>query len=185
MRNRLFAAYLALSLATPTGSDAQESTRDARKQFVLGVTQAKQGDWAQALKAFENAYRITKEPSALFNLAGAQLRLGLMLESNANYHRFLLLKDPRIGAAHRDAAEKQLAKIEQLIPRLRLHIEGLDPEDRVIVDRQRLYPPDLDLEQWLNPGLHVVTVYRRDGTSESHRLTVLESEHKVLAISLR
>jgi len=189
MRRRLAVGLLVLILTTPSWVPAwaygQDTPRDARKLFLLGVDQAKRGDWTQACASFEHAYRVTREASALFNLAGAQLRIGLMLESNANYHRFLLMRDPRITSAHRDAAEKQLAKIEAQIPRLRLHIEGLEPEDRVIIDRQRLYPPDLDLEQWLNPGLHVITVYRRNGTSESHRLTVLQSEHKVLAISLR
>jgi len=166
-------------------TEGPESARDARKLFQQGITQAKQGDWTGALNAFEQTYRITKEPSALFNLAGAQLHLGHMLESNANYHRFLLLRDPRITSAHREAAEAQLASIEKRIPRLRLYVVGLRPEDRLIVDTQRLYPPDLDHEQWLNPGLHVVTVYRQSGESETHRITLLEEEHKTLSIDVR
>ncbi len=178
----------ALGLCAPHASAQGEGTerlRDARKSFQQGVAQAKQGDWTGALSAFEQAYRISKQPSALFNLAGAQLHLGHMLESNANYHRFVLLRDPRITSAHRAAAEAQLASIEKRIPRLRLFVVGLRPEDRLIVDTQRLYPPDLDHEQWLNPGLHVVTVYKQSGESETHRLTVLEGEHKTLSIDAR
>ncbi len=176
-----------VDLARPREARAQSAgeLRDARKQFQLGVAQAKQGDWGAALTSFEQAYGLSKQPSTLFNLAAAQLRTGQMLESNANYHRFLLLRDPRISAAHRDAAEKQLALIETRIPRLRLQVDGLDAEDRVIVDKQRLYPPDLGLDQWLNPGVHVVTVYRHDGDAETRRLTVLEGEHKTLSIGLR
>ena len=168
-------------------SSAQSAaeTREARQLFEQGVLAAKQHDWASAVSAFEQAYSQSKQPSALFNLAGAQLRAGLMLESNANYHRFLLLRDPRIGSVHRDAAQKQLTLIEERIPRLRLQVDGLEAEDRVIVDKQRLYPPDLGLEQWLNPGLHVVTVYRHDGAPETRRISVLEGEHKTLSIGLR
>lgn len=184
----LVLAYLAcFTFALPGVALAQDAreVRDARRQFQQGVQQAKQGDWAAAMRSFEQAYRVTKEPSALFNLAGAQLRVGHMLESNANYHRFLLLRDPRIGTVHRTAAELELAQIERRIPRLRLQVDGLEPEDRVIVDKQRLYAPDLGLDQWLNPGVHVITVYRHDGDAETRRLTVLEGEHKTLSIGLR
>lgn len=184
----LVLAYLAgFAFVLPPVALAQDAreVRDARRQFQQGVQQAKQGDWAAAVRSFEQAYLVTKEPSALFNLAGAQLRVGHMLESNANYHRFLLLRDPRIGSAHRTAAEQQLAQIERRIPRLRLQVDGLEPEDRVIVDKQRLYAPDLGLDQWLNPGVHVITVYRHDGDAETRRLTVLEGEHKTLSIGLR
>jgi len=185
LHSLLLIAILSVSAHGHAQTEAPEAVREARKLFQQGVVWAKQGDWTNALGAFEQAYGISKQPSALFNLAGAQLRLGRMLESNANYHRFLLLRDPRIGSAHRKAAEEQLAAIEKRIPRLRLFVIGLRPEDRLIVDTQRLYPPDLDHEQWLNPGLHVVTVYRQSGESETHRITVLEGEHKTFSIDVR
>ncbi len=172
-------------LTTATRAETTPEGPEARRQFQQGVGEARRGDWAAALSSFEQAYALSRQPSALFNLAGAQLRTGRMLESNANYHRFLGLRDPRIARVHKDAAQEQLASIEARIPRLRLHVLGLRAEDRVIVDTQRLYAPDLAHEQWLNPGHHVVTVYRHGGGSETHRLTLLEAEHKMLSVDVR
>ncbi len=174
-----------LALLPVARAQSPDQLREARQQFERGVTQAKNGNWQAALSSFELSYAATKQPSALFNLAAAQLRMGQMLESNANYHRFLLVRDARISSVHRAAAAKQVALIEQRIPRLRLQVDGLVTEDRVLVDKQRLYPPDLGRDQWLNPGLHVITVYRHDGDTETRRLTVLEGEHKTLSIGLR
>ncbi len=176
---------LAFAPAGSSHAQSPDELEQARRHFDAGLEHARRGGWDAAALAFAQAYALAPRAAVLFNLAGAQLRTGHMLESHANYHRFLRLEDPSITRAHRTAVQGQIAHIEQRIPRLRVSIEGLGPQDRVLLDKQRLYVNDLDLDQWVNPGAHVVTVYRVDGATQVHRVTVVEGEHKTLAIRLR
>jgi hypothetical protein len=182
MRTR--AACLAMLLsALPVR--AEEPARDVRAQFASGLGHARSGQWASALAAFEACYRLSPTLSVLFNLAGAQLRTGRLLHAHANYHRIKNSKDPALSSAHRRAAEKQLKLIEQRIPRLRVQIEGLRPDDRVVLDRTRLYPNELDIELWVDPGEHVLAVYRPSGAQEIKRVVLVEGQHQFLAFQLR
>ena len=128
------------------------STDEARKQFRLGVEEARKGHWAEALVAFQVSYALVPNPAALFNLAGAQHRTGKLLVSNANYRRFNASNAVGISANHRKAAETEMARIEASIPRLRVVVEGLRPEDRLLIDNKRIYLNELDHDLWVDPG---------------------------------
>jgi hypothetical protein len=139
------------------------SMDEARKQFKVGVERARQGQWAEALVAFQVSYALVPNPAALFNLAGAQHRAGKLLVSTANYRRFNASSAPEISANHRKAAETQMARIEASIPRLRVVIEGLRPDDRLLIDNKRIYMNELDHDLWVDPGAHTVSVHRPGG----------------------
>jgi hypothetical protein len=172
-------AVLALS------AHAQSPEQSGAEQFAAGLAHARGGQWGSALTAFEAAYRLDPSRlSALFNLAGAQLRTGKMLHAHANYHRLQERKDPGLGSAHRRAVERQLALIELRIPRLRIDIPGLAADDRVLLDKTRLYPNELDMELWVDPGAHTVAVYRPVGTVKFEQLFLAETQHRVIRVRL-
>lgn len=157
---------------------------DARQLFREGVAHARAKQWQLALAAFEAAFSIAPKPSALFNLASAQLRCGKLLASTANFRRFADDDDPSITRAQRRVADMQVHHIEQRIPRLRVQIEGLRDGDRVLLDQTRLYPDELGRDLWLDPGVHTVRVDRPRGSQEMRTIAVTEGEVRVLSFRL-
>jgi hypothetical protein len=186
--------FLVLLLGAGVGSAlAQPSARpavvgeaallaEARRLFALGVSNARKGLWPEARDAFAAAYQLAPRPAVLFNLAGAQVRTGQLLASNANYHRFAGSDEPSIAAVHRRVAAQQITHIEARIPRLRVLIEGLLPEDRVLIDAKRVYPNELDLDLWLDPGPHTLSVHRPGGHEEVRRFILMESERRIMQL---
>jgi tetratricopeptide (TPR) repeat protein len=176
-------AWLVLALwlvGSPTAADAAHD--DARTKFLAGLAQARRGDWPAALADFTAAYAAAPEPNVLFNLAGAQYRCGKLLASNTNYRR--LLASAQLSSAQRAAVHRQIERIERRMPRLRVHIQGLRDDDRVLLDRARLYPDELDRDMWVDPGRHQIEVVRAAGVPESRTTTLSEGERRVLALSL-
>jgi tetratricopeptide (TPR) repeat protein len=167
------------------GAHAQGQDGEASRQFAAGLAHARAGQWGSALSAFEAAYRLDpRRLSALFNLAGAQLRTGKMLHAHANYHRLHERKDAALGPAHRRSVERQLKLIEERIPRLRIELPGLRADDRVLLDKTRLYANELDIELWVDPGAHVLAVYRAGGGSEIKELYLAEKQHLYVRMPL-
>jgi tetratricopeptide (TPR) repeat protein len=156
----------------------------ARAHFVTGVAQARRGDWPSALASFSAAYRLAPEPAVLFNLAGAQYRCGKLLAANTNYRRLLATADERLSRAERQAIAQQIARIELRMPRLRIHIEGLRSDDRVLLDHARLYPDELDRDMWVDPGTHQLRVIRARGQPEVRTIVLAESELRTVALGL-
>jgi tetratricopeptide (TPR) repeat protein len=169
----------------PAASRAQApELESARQLFYEGVAHAKSGQWELALAAFQAAYGLAPRASLLFNLASAQLRSGKLLASNANFRRFLASNDGAVSPPARRAAELQVARIEQRIPRLRIQIDGLREGDRVSLDQVRVYPDELGHDMWLDPGVHTVRVDRPRGDQEVRTIAVTEGQIRVLAFRL-
>ncbi|MFT3927600.1 MAG: hypothetical protein QM778_34020 [Myxococcales bacterium] len=156
------------------------SILESRKQFKLGVEQARLGHWAEALVAFQVSYALVPNPAALFNLAGAQHRTGKLLVSNANYRRFNASTAPGISPSHRKVAETQMARIEASIPRLRVVVEGLRPDDRLLIDDKRIYMNELDHNLWVDPGSHTVSVLRPGGHEEVRRIVLSQGDRRLM-----
>lgn len=176
---------LGLALAGAAGARAQTPERErARGLFYAGVAHARSGEWELALAAFQAGYGLAPEPSLLFNLAAAQLRAGKLLASSANYRRFVASDSPVVTARARRAAQLQIERIEQRMPRLRIELEGLRESDRVSLDHARVYPDELGHDIWLDPGVHVVRVERPRGDQEVHTIAVAEGQTRVLSLRL-
>lgn len=173
---------LVLLLAATEPARANGAPERARERFRSGVELAEGGDWPGALAAFRTAYELSQQPAVLFNLAGAQLRCGKLLAANSNYRR--LLAHGSLDGALRRAATRQVALLEKRIPRLRLRIVGLSASDRLLLDQLRLYPDELDRDMWVDPGAHVVTIYRETSPPQKRTLVVAEGERRVLLLSL-
>jgi hypothetical protein len=179
-RTLLFSALLLLGAPSARATPSTSAVEEARKQFHVGVEAARKGHWAEALIAFQASYALAPYPASLFNLAGAQLRTGKLLVSSANYRRFAGSTDAGISGAHRKAAETQMARIEASIPRLRIIIDGLRPDDRVLLDSKRIYSNELDHDLWLDPGSHTISLHRPGGHEEVRRIVLGEGERRSL-----
>jgi tetratricopeptide (TPR) repeat protein len=182
MKHGLLVLALSLVSVPTTPCAADSAVQLARSHFRAGLAHAKRGEWPAALEDFSAAYELAPELAVLFNLAGAQFRCGKLLASNTNYRR--VLANPDLTRAQRAAVNKQIAAIESRMPRLRVHIQGLRGDDRVLLDRGRVYPEELDRDLWVDPGTHKIEIVRAKGNPETRAVVLAEGELRVLALSL-
>lgn len=182
LRTVPLALAVLLLVSVPTRADA--SLEAAREHFEAGLARAKERDWMGALQAFTAAYELAPEATVLFNLAGAQYRCGKLLASTTNYRRVLASDDGELSKEQRAAVTRMIAQIEERMPRLRVHIQGLRGDDRVLLDQARLYPDELDRDMWVDPGSHQLQIVRARGNPEMRTAVLAEGEVRVLALSL-
>jgi tetratricopeptide (TPR) repeat protein len=96
-RWRLCFLLLALWGLAPRPAAAVELTEgakaQAREKFNDGNTAYEQGDFRQALAAFEAAYQLAPLPGFLFNVAQCHRQLGDFARAASSYRRYLSLSE--------------------------------------------------------------------------------------------
>jgi hypothetical protein len=166
--------FLLIASADPPAEGAL-----GREFFELGVNAAKKGSWEDARAAFARAYELTRHPSAIFNRAGAEPKLGQMLQAAASYREYLALTAGGTDA-NRELAEQALESLGARIPRITVQIEGLEPGDAIELDGK---PFGSDRSE-LDPGDHVLAVRREGRELARTRFSVSEGETREVRLSL-
>jgi tetratricopeptide (TPR) repeat protein len=92
--------------ATP---EHRESDAEARRLFKEGDKLYAEGDYEGAVRAFEKAYELSKQPALKYNLANAYERLARYEEAL----RALKEYEPHAGADERDVVKRRLAKLQE------------------------------------------------------------------------
>ena len=146
----------AASAQTPSAAEVSL----ARDEFRAGVAAAQATQWAEALRAFTRSYQLFPRPLTLLNLAGAQAATNHLVSAAESYRMFLRQAAGPSEAPHRAASEQQLAAIERRIPRARIAIENLVPEDSLALDGLPLSQIVLASAFPMDPGHHVLVVSR-------------------------
>lgn len=155
---------LGLPVSAAAQPEAEPDARDvsvARQEFRSGVQAARAGEWATARDHFARSYAINPRASALFNLAGAQVQTGQLVEAAESYREYLGRRS-EATAANIAESERVLAELESRIPTITLRIDALAPGDEVLLDEAVLNQLLLGQPMPLNPGEHRLVV-RRDG----------------------
>ena len=121
---RLCFLLLALWGLVPGPAAAAELTEEAKAQarehFSAGNAAYEQGNYRQALEAFEAAYQLAPLPGFLFNVAQCHRMLGDFTRAASSYRRFLALseKEPaNAGMVRELIAEMDARAKEQLASR--------------------------------------------------------------------
>jgi hypothetical protein len=171
---------LSVALALPATAVAQPEAdpdaRDvsvARTEFRAGVQAARAGDWGAARDHFARSYAINPRASALFNLAGAQLQTGQLVEAAESYREYLGRRT-EATAANIAESERVLAELESRIPTVTLRVDDLADGDEVLLDDAVLNPLLLGQPMPLNPGEHRVAVRRAGDVIASETLRATE-----------
>jgi tetratricopeptide (TPR) repeat protein len=118
-RWRLCFLLLALWGLTPRPAAGAELTEEAkaqaREKFNAGNLAYEQGEFRQALEAFEAAYKLAPLPGFLFNVAQCHRQLGNFTRASSSYRRFLALseKEPANAAMVKDLIAEMDAKAKQ------------------------------------------------------------------------
>jgi hypothetical protein len=158
----IFSCALILS-ATPEVARAQSSSEvaAARRLFREGLTQARRGEWEQAISQFERSYAIAPRPNTLINLAGAQAQTGRLVEAAEVYRRFLA--EAGSGQAQfRSRAEEALAALEERFAQITLEVDGVAPSDHIMLGERELTHAVLGVAMPIDPGSATLVIRRAD-----------------------
>jgi len=103
-----------LCLAVPASAELSDDDTLARRCFELGQTLYARADYEGAIKQFSEAYRLSRRPALLFNIARTRENLGQHEEAITVYQQYL-----RTRPADAIEVEARLANLRQLVERKR------------------------------------------------------------------
>jgi hypothetical protein len=144
--------------AQPAPSPAEVSL--ARQEFMAGVEAARTGAWQETFDHFQRSYALYPHPETLFNMAGAERRLGELVAAAESYRSYLRLPEAETTPDNRTYAEQALGELAAAIAHVELRIAGVTSSDRVALDGVPLNRAALSAELPVDPGKHVLTVHR-------------------------
>ena len=154
----------ALTLAPAARADVSASDREtARTLMAEGDKKREAGDFAGALKAFQQADTIMNVPTTGLEVARVQVRLGKLLEARDTLARVIRIPvsagEPAVFATARKTAETLNAELGERVPGVRIKVAGADPgvEPQVVIDGETV-PSSIAAPRKLNPGAHEVVV---------------------------
>jgi hypothetical protein len=147
---------------SPTVASAQAPSSEARASFQEGVQNFGARRFAEALVAFQRAYRVRPHPSVMVNIANCYLALEQPLEAISWFERYL-----------HDAAQvspEQRAQIEQTIAEARqrlssLTILALPAGSEIYLDGSAVGTAPLRGPRAVAAGPHVLEARGPDGGS--------------------
>ncbi|HYP97654.1 MAG TPA: tetratricopeptide repeat protein [Polyangiaceae bacterium] len=79
----------AQSVAEEAPTEPTDRKTEARESFLLGAGLARQGQWVDALVAFERSYRLHPHPTTLFNIGFCERALGRFTRARKSFRAAL------------------------------------------------------------------------------------------------
>lgn len=151
-----------------------------------GMAAYEAGDYARALRAFDEAYRASRLHSLGIWGARARVKLNQWVEADERYER--LVKSPVSGGdaaaeeqARRDAARER-EELRHRLPRLRIKIEGVAPEEVEVRIDGNLVSPEFLIGKKQGPFPRGKSLQVNPG---EHRLVgVTEGQKRELSVAL-
>jgi hypothetical protein len=107
-RPRLIVLLLALARAAAAGGDTDDEVA-AKNHFLSGTSYYDEGRYADALREFQEAYRLSKRPSLLYNVGACFDHLGRLREAVGALKGYLAAVP---DAEDRTSVEKRIATFE-------------------------------------------------------------------------
>jgi tetratricopeptide (TPR) repeat protein len=175
------AAPAAAQESAPAESEPAETT-EARTLFYEGVEASRARDWAVAEERFVRAYELLPRAETLFNLAGARMRAGKLVDAIMDYREFMNTAPPELIAQWGAEVRAAISALEGRIARVTIRVRGLDAGDVVELDDRELAAAELGTAIAIDPGTHRV-IARRDGRIVAEqRATIGEGAHSEIDI---
>lgn len=157
----------ATASAAPTTAEKQK----AAQSFQLGSAAYAKGDFAGAAAAFEQAALYAPHPSTLLNAAESWE----LAENPARAAQLCdrVLDSPNLEPQHRQAAQKQLARLEKKVGTI---VVKAPAKARVEVDEHEETTPRVRV----TAGAHKVKVIAPEGEAQTQSITIAGGESKEL-----
>lgn len=153
----LQAVLITATLLEPGPSNA-DSKADAKARFMEGIALFKAENYADALTAFEESYRLRKTPIVLFNIGMSQKALYRYTESIVTFRKLLEEKIGQLKPSIREESEEAIREMEALLGRLKL--EGAPDGASLIIDGNVVGTTPLVDPIFVSPGRHTVEVIK-------------------------
>lgn len=170
-----------LLAVSPAWSQSKQAQKQAAKHYDAGQKHYNGGRYAEAIKAFTEAHRLSPHHSALFNVARCYENQGDRTKALEFYQQALKLNPP---------PDKQ-ADIEFRIRKLRarpvkVFVSSLPSGATVTVDGEgKPAPQPTPAVLMLVPGEHVLLVRRSGHHLEARRIVVLMDKELPVEVKLR
>ncbi len=184
LRSRFAPLVLLLTLvgsSAVAGAQDEAARAQAREQFGIGVQRYEAQDYAAALQAFQEAYRLAPHPMVRVNMANCYENLGRPLEAMHHFERFLA-EVPNATRQQRREIETAVRRLQARVGEVRLSIApdgALVTIDNAETRRSPLLEPIR-----LAAGTHHVVV-RMEGYRSQHReIQVVGGESTRIVIQL-
>lgn len=167
----------------PSAEPSEGEMARARARFLEGGQQVEEGRWADALSAYEEAYRLSGIPAALFNTATTLRSMGRHRDARDLFRQLLELSD--LDDETRAEAEQRLREEAGRVALILVVGLGDAPDARVALDgRDVPGPPDDPLALETDPGEHAVSVLRDGYAPWREAVTLDDGGRETLRVEL-
>jgi hypothetical protein len=121
----------------PPKEQVDETTAQARDEFMKGTAAVKAGQWSEALLHFEKAQSIKPSPVAMFNIGYCQRAMGRYVLAKTAFDK--ALADPAgMPEAQLEEAKTFSSELEKALARVKITIDP--PTTRIAIDGRPLVP---------------------------------------------
>ena len=150
---------LGVSASAAAQSPSPATVEEAREHYQRGMDAVDDARWDDACEAFATAYDLVPRPLILFNLGGAQMEAGRLVDALSSYRRFLESAETESSEFVAEA-RAAVARLERSVPRVTLRAPGAPAGSEVRLDGATVSASDLGSEIPVNPGEHLAEVAR-------------------------
>jgi tetratricopeptide (TPR) repeat protein len=178
------AAALVSCAIIGSSAAAQESTRiEAREQFEKGLVHYDAGEYEEALRAFQEAYRLRPHPTARVNMANCYDKMNRPVEAIFHFERFMADPEAKKNKQQVKEVRKALKRLRGQIAEVRLNVVP-DGAEVVIDDRKHGQSPIMEAIR-LVTGEHVIDVKHEGYRPARRRIDLSGGEEREVFITLK
>jgi hypothetical protein len=174
LRGFLFASWLCAVGVGPAFAQESDAERTAlaRSLFREGVELGEEGRFEEAADRYRRVLEIRPTPQVRYNLAHALAELGRAVEPAELAHQ--ILRDPESPERVRVEARALLDRVEPLVARLTVRLDGPREGVEVTIDGDELPPAAIGIAAPADPGRHRIAAARDGSEVDSREVTLAE-----------
>jgi hypothetical protein len=170
--------------AQPADATASSKVPLARRLYEEGVDAIGKERWSHAFDRFKASYELAPRVLTLFNLAGAQGKIGHLVEAAESYRRFLRETADGRYADLRTVATDQLEQLDKQIAHVTVDVANIEPDDVIAIDDVEFPHATLREPIPMNPGSHLARVQRGPRVMATRTLTLVAGAVEAVRIEL-
>jgi len=171
------------AVSEPAGEPTEIEMSRARELYVGGGRMVREGRWADALTAFEEAYQISGIPAALFNAATTLRSMGRHRDSRDLFRQVLAIDG--LDDETREQSEIRMREEAGRVALILLAGLGELPSARLELDGRIVEGPREDpVELETDPGEHAVAVLMEGHVPWREELALSDGDRATLHVEL-
>ncbi len=174
----------ALIVAVPAPALAQTPTElaEARNAFREGLSLEAAGNWAAALRKFEQVAQVKLTPQVRFHIARCKEHLGRLNEALGEY-RIAEYEADQQSLSEADEMKASREQLEARIPRVMILREGDAAQSRIKLDGVQLGEASLAGPVTVDPGAHRLEATSLNG--QVFETQFVAEENKTATVSVK